>query len=246
MFILDYTTKYCGYDIKIYKDEDNEDCVGFICKGEKRVGFKNHKGDLYYMEANNNKTNIYNKIKTYIDNFFMNKDKYEEVELRRVDNLGYIYSDKFTKGNILVEKNINMAIVQDVIVVIDSYDVYDEKYHVLTFTNNKNDDNELDINEEYHNKDDLEDKYISIGTDTSILDNYQEILDKQQEIVALKTSIESKVETSLKMLDKTIDDFYDDLVKTIYASDVTEYEKDKYLEFISASYNNKKAETNIF
>ena len=219
---------YDGFEIRFF--EDTSTVTGCLYKDNKPIGFKTKSGEIISMHTDTNKTTIIKKLRGAINLF--NSGKAEVVEVERLE------ASKFTKGDILVEQETNIVTLEDVYYILDSGTPYGRTYRVLTFETAP--DDETIIIEKSIEKTQLDSRYISIGIYTSVAKMYDEIHVHRDAIIKLTNDIGFEVEDKLKMLNKTNDDFYNDLVKQISGANVSEYEKSKYLEFVSAAYNNSK------
>lgn len=226
-----YTSKtYDGIEIRFY--EDGNTTIGKLYKDNKPVGIKykhDKSGDIIHMETGS-KTSIIKKIRNIISD--LNSGKAVVVDADKIEG------SKFTVGDVIIPVDTNVADITDILYVYNKPAfAFSKDYEVLTFDNNQ--DN-LDIVLKTLDIKKTDKEYVCIGNDPSISRDYDDIEQHLLSISKIKEFMSEKIEVKLTMLNKTNDDFYNDLVNQIYQSDATGYEKEKYLEFLSAAYNNYK------
>ena len=230
---MDYLSKMVdGFEIRFYKNSDGL-FTGRLFKNNKPVSIKikNDKGEALHMESGS-KTSIIKKLKNAINSFNTGNAKIVDVP-------NQVEANKFTDGDIIIEKETNVVLIGDIIYIFEANHPYDKTYKVLKFIKS-NEDKALEIEFSDLDKKHVDSNYISIGNDKSIKETYIGIMRKKDQIVKSVENIETTLTKSIEILNKTNEDFYKDLLIQIHKSDASEFEKDKYIEFISAAYNNKE------
>ena len=89
-------------------------------------------------------------------------------------------------------------------------------------------------------KKEIDERYTCIGNDPNIAIAYRSIQDLRKNVIEQQHKITNMLDTKLNMLNKSNMDFYNDLLAQIHKSDVSEYEKKKYIEFVEAAYKNRE------
>ena len=229
---MDYLSKMVdGFEIRFYKNSDGL-FTGRLFKNNKPVSIKikNNKGEAIHMESGS-KTSIIKKLKNAINSFNTGNAKIVDVP-------NQVEANKFTDGDIIIEKETNVVLIGDVIYIFEANHPYDKTYKVLKFVKNSEETLEIEVSD--LDKKQIDSNYISIGNDKSIKETYIGIMRKKDQIVKSIGNIETTLSKTIEVLNKTNEDFYKDLLTQIHRSDASEFEKDKYIEFISAAYNNKE------
>ena len=231
---MDYTVKKIDdFEIRMFKNSNSDLFTGVIFLDNKQIGFKKkglEKGDIIYMERGN-KTSIIKRIRHAITGY---NDGINEVV-----PVASLTANKFDSGNILIEKEINVVELTDVLFVFDAGSPYDENYNILRFVYEGDNEDNVTIEEEFINKDSINDKYVSIGKDLKVIELYKKINQYKLNIRECINDIVSATNEKLNMLNKSNKDFYNDLMNHIAKIDASEYEKNKYKEFVKAAYDNK-------
>lgn len=234
--VKEYTSKYIeGFEIRIY-NSDKFLYLGKLYKDGKPTGIvmKGSKGEPVYMETGS-KASIIKKLRGFIEKFNSG-----EAELREVDDIDtdINYPNKFISGDIIIEKNTNIVELSDILVVYKIGEACEPRYTLISF--DINDDVVSDTIVERFKK--IIDKdYISIGNDENILSYYTKIEGYKKHINELYNYIVDSINIKVKMLNKSNKEFYNDLIAKINkADDMSEFEKAKYIEFVSAAFDNRE------
>ena len=224
-----YSSKhYNGFEIRFY--EDRENTVGCLYKDDKLVGLKDEEGEIMSVEYGT-MTSILKRLKGAID-------KYSKGQATLVDASASRFEAKFEIGDIIIERETNCVTPEEAMVILDVGTEFAKSYRVLQVKGEFHTD--VKFLEAYMDKDTINGSYITIGNDNTIIDLYKSITKYELEIAHTKSKIYNNIDSAIKILSKTNDDFYKDLLAKINESDATSYEKEKYIEFLSAAYNNSK------
>lgn len=241
MKMSDYTSKtYDGFEIRFYELENNETC-GRLFKDNKPIGIKNKRDvEVIHMEYGN-KTSILKKLRGAISNY--NSGKADIVEVDKLE------ANKFVYGDIIIENDTNIVELSDVRYVFNAGNPYDKEYTLLLFDDYKDNQSdpvidelvgELLIQEFNTNKKEIDERYTCIGNDPNIAIAYRSIQDLRKNVIEQQHKITDMLDVRLNMLNKSNMDFYNDLLAQIHKSNVSEYEKKKYIEFVEAAYKNRE------
>ena len=231
----EYISKvYDKFEIRIYEGSDPTSSIGKLYMNSKPVGLKlkNRKGDIVHMESGPN-TSIIKKFRNAISLF--NKGNATVVTPDRLK------ANKFTTGDILIPKDTNVVELQDIIYIYDACSTFEENYIILFLANMEDDNSDnLEIIKTKVVKASVDSSKVSVGNDTSIGKLYDEMQGHYDSIKNLECTIEKRINEKLDMLNKTNQDFYNDLLTRIHSYDASEYEKAKYIEFVEAAYMNRE------
>lgn len=241
--IKNYTSKTIdGFELRFFNNDNSKNnIICLLYKNNKPIGFKNKEGKIDFMESGTNNTSIIKKIKSLINKH--NNGESEIVDATLL--LEQSENNKFNEGDIIVEKDTNVAFIDDVLYVHKSVP-YGDNYTLIKFEHYKlREDNEEDESLKYtvfeKPVSEIDNAYTSIGNDLSIKKLYESVCDLKNAINTSLRSIERQIEDKLRILEKSNEDFYKDLVQKITSDNgLSEFEKDKYIEFVSAAYNNNE------